>query len=227
MGPEVVKHRCFGHELIRAHLFRCTSGLKISCYHRLFLLNLVVFFIFSSSAPHSWRAFSIDRGLFMRRMVRGRMYDTDTAKRLFVNKCGQPDDEDYVNEALYRKRSGEHFLAGEGGKASLYGVWTNEGRQGGSAIIPLSYNKAQAWCEKNGHELPPPTSAMKEGTSDKVVISSTMPSDLWVRVCEDAMQFNLSKSAMLTMIVEGFYKDVDDRREPIWYEIQKERVRYK
>lgn len=50
----------------------------------------------------------------------------------------------YVEETLYRKRTGEFFLFGQGGPASKYAVSTGlNSWSGGSKIIPLSVAEAK------------------------------------------------------------------------------------
>ena len=85
----------------------------------------------------------------MKRVVRGRLYDTETAKEIGSTAGGAESSRDfhYWKETLYRKRTGEYFLYCFGGARSKYGVW--HGRQGesGECIKPLSYTEAQEWAE--------------------------------------------------------------------------------
>lgn len=53
-------------------------------------------------------------------------------------------------EDLYRKRTGEYFLSGEGGPASKYAISTgNNSWSGGDKIIPLSFEAASRWAEEH------------------------------------------------------------------------------
>lgn len=87
----------------------------------------------------------------MKRIINGRRYDTDTAKKMAVwsNGIGCRDF-NHIKETLYRKSTGEFFLLGEGGPNTKYSVsegansWT-----GGSRIMPLTYKEAQEWAEKH------------------------------------------------------------------------------
>mgnify|MGYP004650986583 CR=1 FL=1 len=85
----------------------------------------------------------------MKKIINGKKYDTATAEKLGFfdnNELGFSS----VEETLYRKRTGEFFLLGEGGPMSKYAVSTGGGNwAGGTAIIPLSWESARAWAEEH------------------------------------------------------------------------------
>lgn len=89
----------------------------------------------------------------MKKRIDTLMYDTDTAKKLAEYRHNY-DDAAYT-ETLYKKRTGEYFLYGEGGPAS---PWAQpvEGDIGayasGEDIKPLTYKKAQRWFEKANND---------------------------------------------------------------------------
>lgn len=77
-------------------------------------------------------------------------YDTETAKKIGGYSADYPaNDFHYYKEALYKKRTGEFFLAGEGGPKSKYAEDAEGGQmlQGGSKITPVSFDKAKQWYE--------------------------------------------------------------------------------
>lgn len=86
----------------------------------------------------------------MKKIIQGRLYDTETAKR-----CGSyesnPSKSDFhwYRESLFQKKNGEFFLYGEGNVASPYGkpVAQNEWCSG-SKIIPLTYDGAVRWAQE-------------------------------------------------------------------------------
>ena len=85
----------------------------------------------------------------MRKIIKGRMYDTDTATRIGTREHGLgPCDIDWVSERLYKKKTGEFFLAGEGGPRTRYAV-DRDGDLvcGGEDIIPLDMADAKEWAE--------------------------------------------------------------------------------
>lgn len=86
----------------------------------------------------------------MKRVIDHRVYDTDTAREmaswdngLYVNDLG------WVSETLYRKRTGEWFVFGEGGAATKYAKpdgpssWV-----GGERVMPLTGEQAREWAER-------------------------------------------------------------------------------
>lgn len=86
----------------------------------------------------------------MKKVIRGRMYDTDTAQLIGSYRYLGEDDTRYVYEELYRKKTGEYFLYGEGGPASKYSVCCGQNEwRGGEKIIPLSFEEAQKWAEEH------------------------------------------------------------------------------
>lgn len=83
----------------------------------------------------------------MKKVINGKVYDTDTAQAIGAWDNGQYDF-NRCDETLYRKRTGEFFIYGSGGPMSKYARsegdnhWTT-----GAQIIPLSYDAAQKWAE--------------------------------------------------------------------------------
>lgn len=86
----------------------------------------------------------------MKKIINGRIYDTETAEEIktYFSNFAQTDF-NYFEETLFRKRTGEFFLFGEGGPASPYArrveshAWAS-----GSAIEPLTEAKAREWLEE-------------------------------------------------------------------------------
>lgn len=87
----------------------------------------------------------------MKKIINGKVYDTDKAQRVGEWDNGKLDDRLYrCCEDLYRKRTGEFFLYGYGGPGSKYSVSCgNNSWSGGEKIIPLSYEAAQEWAEEH------------------------------------------------------------------------------
>lgn len=87
----------------------------------------------------------------MKKIINGKKYDTDTATKLGSFDNGYfGSDLDYLEETLYRKKTGEFFLYGEGGARTKYSVRCSSNSYcGGCDITPLSNSKAKAWAEEN------------------------------------------------------------------------------
>lgn len=86
----------------------------------------------------------------MKKIINGKLYDTETAKKIASCYHGESTrDFRYYSESLYRKRTGEYFLAGEGGPMSKYAKSAGQNSwTGGEAIIPLTYSEATEWAER-------------------------------------------------------------------------------
>lgn len=86
----------------------------------------------------------------MTQIINGKKYDTETAKELGWHFSGRSyRDLDFVEEKLYRKRTGEFFLYGCGGPASKYAVSTGQNSWSeGRKITPLSVQEAKDWVGK-------------------------------------------------------------------------------
>ena len=86
----------------------------------------------------------------MKRIINGKMYDTNTAKFLGSDSYSNGRDFHNWSEELYQKRTGEFFLYGEGGPMSRYARSCGDNSwSGGEDIIPLSVGKAREWAEEH------------------------------------------------------------------------------
>ena len=87
----------------------------------------------------------------MKKIINGKVYDTDTASKLGVWwSSNDVRSFSHCEETLYRKRTGEYFLYGYGGPMTKYAraegqnSWT-----GGERIMPMSYDEARTWAEEH------------------------------------------------------------------------------
>lgn len=86
----------------------------------------------------------------MRKVIKNRLYDTETAQKLAEAEDYYQGDNRYCYEELYLKRTGEYFLYGEGGGMSAYADrYPGGGFTYGCRIIPLTYEEAREWAEKS------------------------------------------------------------------------------
>ena len=86
----------------------------------------------------------------MKKIINGKRYDTTTAERVGEWSNGQyTSDFRYCSEDLYRKRSGEYFLHGEGGALSKYASSSGDSSGWGENIRPLTLAQAQEWAESH------------------------------------------------------------------------------
>lgn len=84
----------------------------------------------------------------MKKIIKGRRYDTETAKKIGSYSVGEG--LDHIEETMYRKSTGEFFLYGCGGARTQYaqpietGGWSS-----GERIMPMVYADAQKWAEEH------------------------------------------------------------------------------
>ena len=82
------------------------------------------------------------------KVINGKRYDTRTAELMTESYNGYNSrDFNWVHEELYRKKTGEYFLAGEGGPMTGYAEHVGSMRGYGEKIIPLSDDQARKWVE--------------------------------------------------------------------------------
>jgi hypothetical protein len=87
----------------------------------------------------------------MKKIISGKVYDTKTAKELASwRNAGSWRDFSHKEETLYRKKTGEFFLYGQGGPMTNYAEATGTNSwSGGERIMPLSFAEAREWAEKH------------------------------------------------------------------------------
>lgn len=85
----------------------------------------------------------------MKKIINGKRYDTETAEEIgFWRTDRSVTDFSYCEETLYRKRTGEFFLYGEGGPSSPYSHAAYDMMGSGEAIVPLTEDEAKTWAEQ-------------------------------------------------------------------------------
>jgi hypothetical protein len=86
----------------------------------------------------------------MKKVINKKLYNTETAARLGCWDNGHyTNDFGYCSEDLYRTKSGNFFLHGEGGPMSKYSQSSGNSMGWGERIVPLTYDEAQEWAEKH------------------------------------------------------------------------------
>lgn len=86
----------------------------------------------------------------MKKIINGKVYDTETAQVLGSWSNMSDRSFERIDETLYRKRTGEFFLHGEGGPMSRYAVQIGQNNwRGGEKITPLSWDDARSWVESH------------------------------------------------------------------------------
>lgn len=87
----------------------------------------------------------------MKKIINGKVYDTEKAKKVasWYSSYAR-NDFHYYEEELYRKKTGEFFIYGEGNAASPYSRSCGQNEWcGGEKIVPMTFKEAQEWAEKH------------------------------------------------------------------------------
>lgn len=112
----------------------------------------------------------------MKKIIRGKRYDTDTARSVgeWENMIDVRDFA-HCTETLYCKRNGEYFLHCVGGPMSRYATPQGDNTwSGGARIMPLTYNSAREWAEikLDADEYEAEFGEVSEGDEDESVTLS-------------------------------------------------------
>lgn len=140
----------------------------------------------------------------MKKIINGKLYDTETAKSMGVDCEGSPRDLDYLREELFQKRTGEYFLYGEGGARSKYAVSRGMNEwSGGEKIIPLSYKAAAEWAEEHldADDYQQIFGAISE-EGDDVLISVSLPAGANAKLRRMAAEAGISLTALIVKLIE-------------------------
>ena len=87
----------------------------------------------------------------MKKIVNGRVYNTETAQEICGYQYSNPSDFNYCREALYKTKKGAYFICGEGGPRSKYGHSVEPNCvSGGEGIRVLAEDEAREFTEKHG-----------------------------------------------------------------------------
>lgn len=136
----------------------------------------------------------------MVKIYKGRKYDTKTAKEVgCYENAGTWRDFSHYEETLYKKRTGEYFLYGEGGPMTRYAEQVdNNSWSGGSEIRPLTFKEAQEWAEEHlsSSEYEAEFGEVQEDGS-RTAVNITLPTAMMEALKREAVESNLTLSALI------------------------------
>lgn len=141
----------------------------------------------------------------MKKVINSKLYNTETAEAVgnWSNKLWGSFDE--CSETLYRKRTGEFFLHGEGGARTKYAEAQGNNCWGsGEAITPLTWEAAQQWAEEHldGGEYEAIFGQVAEDDSRKAIAVSLAVSTI-DKAKQAAAQQGTSLSAWIESLILG------------------------
>lgn len=137
----------------------------------------------------------------MKKIINGRMYDTNTARKVYcVGHGGQSfRDFGFYEETLFCKRTGEYFIYGEGGPASKYAEQVDYNTSvGGERIIPLTLAEAKEWAERelDGEDYEDEFGKVDE-SGERVTLSVSLDAATADRIRKAAQEAGTSISAII------------------------------
>lgn len=140
----------------------------------------------------------------MKKYIGGKVYDTDTAKAVGRASHHGMSDYKWYEETLYRKKTGEYFLYGEGHAASPYRERVGDMWGPGSAIKPLTFDEAREWAEEHldGNEYEEIFGAISDDGTD-CLISAVVKASSRDRLRREAEMSGRSIGEILDALIEG------------------------
>lgn len=138
----------------------------------------------------------------MRKIINGKSYDTDTAKPIGSWDNGDYGSFDYLSESLYRKRTGEYFIHGEGGACSRYAKPQGSGLWGsGEEIVPLSFSAASSWAEDHLAAPDYESEFGEVGEGEKQLVSLRLSASAYAKLSRLASAQEQTKSAIVENLI--------------------------
>lgn len=144
-------------------------------------------------------------GNTMKKIINGKLYDTETAKCVGSwSNGGGWRDFSHCEESLYRKRTGEFFLFGEGGPMTKYAKSQGQNSwSGGEEIIPLSAAKAREWAEEHldADDYAEIFGMPDEGSDEKETVCIQLPADLVAKLRACASEAGITLTAQVEAVL--------------------------
>ena len=140
----------------------------------------------------------------MNKIIKGKRYDTETAVQMAEWDNGQYRSFNFMKEVLYRKRTGEYFIYGEGGPRTRYAelvdnnLWSD-----GSAIRPVSLEEAQKWAEEHltADEYEEIFGTVEESTEKRTVTFSLTEATI-EKIARIATEKGITKSEVIEQLLK-------------------------
>ena len=144
----------------------------------------------------------------MKKIINGKVYDTDKARELGTDSYSSPRDFNYWHEALYQKRTGEFFLYGEGGQMSRYARSIDQNSwSGGEKIMPLSAANARKWAEDHldadDYEK---IFGLPDEDAEPVLLSMQLPAILAAKARQRAVEDGVALTAIVERALAEYLK---------------------
>lgn len=141
----------------------------------------------------------------MKKIINGKVYDTETAQKVgfWSNSLGY-NDFNWREESLYRKKTGEYFLYGEGGPRTNYAERVGNMWGSGERIMPLTFAEAKKWAEEHldGEDYEKIFGEVTEDES-RVQVCYSLSAATVEAIKRKAAELGISASAYIELLVKG------------------------
>lgn len=145
----------------------------------------------------------------MKRIIKGKRYDTDTAQLIKTYSSDLSiSDFRYYDETLYLKKTGEFFLYGTGNGESKYAGKYGDLRGPGEKIVPLTLDEAKAWVEKiEDPDLYEELFEISENEEEgNVGFHVLLPQSLYNILDKKSMEDGITKKDIMVSALEKYLK---------------------
>lgn len=144
----------------------------------------------------------------MKKVINGKVYDTEKAKKLGFDSYSNTRDFNYWHEEIYRKKTGEFFLYGEGGPMTKYAISIGQNSwSGGEKIIPLSIEAARKWVEDHlDADDYEEIFGLPDEDAEPVAMNIMLPAQLMAQLRTNATERGESLTAYVTAILSEAIK---------------------
>ena len=139
----------------------------------------------------------------MKKIINGRRYDTETAKKLGYWDNKLYEDLNFCSETLYQKSNGEYFLHCEGGANTRYARSIDSNSWApGEAIRPLTPQAAAEWGEAHlAVDEYESVFGVPEDDSDKKTVSIRLTSKADAILYRLAAEWDVSRSEVVERLL--------------------------
>ncbi len=140
----------------------------------------------------------------MKQIIKGKKYDTDTARLLAERTYSNRRDFGYVHEELYIKRTGEYFIYGEGGVASKYRKWIDSNSWTGTEkLTPITEQEAREWVEHYANDQYEDIFGTVEEDGTMRICTYSLPAYLHEKLKKEGVRRGIAASQVLAELIES------------------------
>lgn len=143
----------------------------------------------------------------MKRIIKNKVFDTETARAVGTVEHGDSGADTRYSETLYRKKTGEYFVYGQGGSNTRYAVADDSGWIPGENIMQLRYEQAREWAKA---ELPDEiyrkefVQEESKPNANRTTLTVCLDSDIAKRFRLEARKRGLSLSDLMAEILKAY-----------------------